>query len=70
MGTNEHYFIEETDGGFAVIVKGAERAGAVLPTQEEAIAKVKELNPNDRPDVERVRNRETGSRDKWRSAKE
>jgi hypothetical protein len=68
MPTDEHYFIEQTDDGrFAVRAKGSTRASAVLATQEEAIARVKELNPNDHPDVERVRNVEAGGRDKWRS---
>jgi hypothetical protein len=36
MPTDEHYFIEQTDGGrFAVRVKGSARASAVLDTQEE-----------------------------------
>jgi hypothetical protein len=68
MSTDKHYFIEETDEGFAVRARGAERASAVLPTQKEAIARAKELNPNDHPDVERVLNTSGGGRDKWRPA--
>ena len=30
--------------------------------------RIKELNPDDRPDVERVRNTNVGGRDKWRSS--
>jgi hypothetical protein len=68
MPTDEHYFIEQTDdGGFAVRAKGSERASALFETQQEAIAHAKKLNPDDRPDVERVRNTETGGRDQWRS---
>jgi uncharacterized protein YdaT len=67
MPRDEHYFIEPTHGRFAVRAKGSIRASAVLDTQDEAIARVKELNPNDHPDVERVRNVETDGRDNWRS---
>jgi uncharacterized protein YdaT len=70
MSTDEHYFIEQTeDGRFAVRAKGSARASAILNTQEEAIARVKELNPTDHADVERVRNVESGGRDKWRADK-
>jgi Uncharacterized protein conserved in bacteria (DUF2188) len=69
MPTDEHYFIEQTnDGRFAVRAKGSERS-AILDTQEEAIARAKESNPNDHPDEERVRNVESGGRDKWRADK-
>jgi uncharacterized protein YdaT len=69
MSTGKHYFIEQTgDGRYAVRAHGAERASEVLDTQRDAIDRVHELNPYDRPDVERVRNTEAGGRDKWRSA--
>jgi uncharacterized protein YdaT len=68
--TDEHYFVEQTgDGRFAVRARGSERASSVFDTQEQAIARVKELNPNDHPDVERVRNVSSGGRDQWRSDK-
>ena len=70
MSTGKHYFIEQTDDGrYAVSAKGAQRATGILDTQRAAIELVGELNPNDRPDVERVRNTEAGGRDKWRPAK-
>jgi hypothetical protein len=70
MPTDEHYFIEQTDDGrFAVRAKGSEHASALFDTQEKAIAHAKKLNPNDHPDVERVRNTESGGRDKWRADK-
>jgi Uncharacterized protein conserved in bacteria (DUF2188) len=70
MPTDEHHFYEQTnDGRFAVRAKGSERASAILDTQEEAIARAKESNPNDHPDEERVRNVESGGRDKWRADK-
>ena len=68
MATDNHYFVEETEGGYAVRAKGSDRASAVLPTQAEAIARAKELTPNDHPDVSRVRHTEAGGPDKWRKA--
>ena len=69
MATGNHYFIEENaDGQFAVRAKDSERASALFSTQKEAEDHVRQLNPDDRPDVERIRNRETGVHDKWRSA--
>ena len=68
MSTGKHYFVEQTDDGrYAVRAKGSNRASDVLNTQREAIDRVHELNPNDHPDVERVRHTATGSPDKWRS---
>jgi hypothetical protein len=55
-------------GRFAERAKGSERA-PLFETQEEAIAHAKKLNPNDHPDLERVRNTESGGRDKWRAVK-
>jgi hypothetical protein len=68
MATDNHYFIEQTEDGYAVRAKGSDRASAILPTQAEAIARAEELNPNDHPDVSRVRNTEGGGPDKWRKA--
>ena len=48
----------------AIASKSHERG--VLPTQAEAIERARELNPNVAPLVERVRNTDEGSRDKWR----
>jgi hypothetical protein len=68
MATDEHYFIEENkDGKFAVRAKGSQRASRLCDTQEEAEELVKKFNPNDKPDVERVRNTKSGGRDQWRS---
>ena len=69
MATNEHYYIEQTDDGrYAVRGKGSDRASGVFNTQKEAIDRAREPNPNDHPDVERVRDTEVGGRDKWRPA--
>ena len=70
MSTRKHYFVEETEGHrYAVRARGSDRASAVLDTQHKAIKRAVELNPNDHPDVERVRNTQLGSRHKWRSSK-
>jgi len=67
--TPKHYFIEQTDDRrYAVRSKGSSRAAGVYDTQHEAIERAKELNPQDHPDVERVRNTKAGGRDKWRPA--
>jgi uncharacterized protein YdaT len=65
----KHYFLEQTDDGrYAVRAKGSKHASGVCDTQREAIDRANELNPEDHPDVERVRNTEVGGRDKWRRA--
>jgi uncharacterized protein YdaT len=69
MSTDKHYFIEKTDNGdFATRAKGSDRASAIADTQKEAIERAKQFNPNDHPDVSRVRNTENGGPDKWRKA--
>ncbi|HEV2578828.1 MAG TPA: DUF2188 domain-containing protein [Acidobacteriaceae bacterium] len=68
MSTGKHYFIEQNDDGkYAVRAKDSDRASALFATQAEAIRHVKSLNPDDHPDVERVRQRGNGP-DKWRPA--
>ena len=69
MSTRKHYFIEETGEGFAVRARGSERASAILPTQREAIAKAKQFNPDDHPDVERVEKTKKGGPGQWRGAR-
>ena len=65
----DQLFIEKRpQGDFAVRKADAARASAVLPTQGAAIERAKELNPNGRPLVERVRNTAVGGPDKWRKA--
>jgi len=68
--SKKHYFIEQTDDHrYAIRGKGSKRASEVADTQREAIGRVRELNPDDHPDVERVRDTKVGGRDKWRSTK-
>jgi uncharacterized protein YdaT len=67
--SDEQLFVERRpEGDYAVRRANAQRASDVLPTQKEAIQRAKELNPGKAPLVERVRDTDRGSRDKWRKA--
>ena len=68
MSKDQLYVERREQGDYAVRKGNAQRASAVLPTQAEAIERAKQLNPNGRPVVERVRNTTAGGRDKWRRA--
>jgi hypothetical protein len=60
-------FVERRDDGqYRVLKPNAQRASAVAPTQAEAVARAKELNPTAAVHIERVRNVGPG-RDKWRT---
>ncbi|MGV8933280.1 MAG: DUF2188 domain-containing protein [Gallionellaceae bacterium] len=66
---SKQLFVEKRpEGDFAVRKANSERASDVLPTQAEAIARAKELNPGASPLVERVRNTDGGKPDQWRKA--
>jgi hypothetical protein len=68
MTTGKHYIVEPTgDGEFKGTAKGAKRASVVAPTQKKVIAAVKAFNPDDHPDVARVRKVETGKPDQFRA---
>ena len=63
----DQLFVEQRpEGDYAVRRGNSERASAVLPTQEEAIERARELNPGKAPLVERVRHTDHGRPDKWR----
>jgi len=63
----DQFFIERTDSGdYAVRRGGAQRASAIEDTQAEAIARARQIDPSAPIHVERVRNTDKGSRDKWR----
>jgi hypothetical protein len=65
--SKDRLFVEQRpQGDFAVRRPNSERASAVLPTQAEAIARARQLNPETPPLVERVRNTNVGGRDQWR----
>lgn len=60
-------FIERSsEGRYTVRRYGTDRASIVVSTQREAIERARELNPNSQVLVERVRDKSTGNRDKWR----
>jgi uncharacterized protein YdaT len=65
MGAGKEYYVEPVDDGYSVKAAGAKRASAILPTQKEAIEKAKELNPDLKPHVARVRNTAVGHPDQF-----
>lgn len=65
--TNKEYYIEPTDDGrYSVKAGGAERASAIRDTQAEAIKRAKELNPDNKPHIARVRHTSEGHPDQFR----
>ncbi len=69
MANKDQLYVERRpQGDYAVRKPNSERASAVLPTQAEAIERARELNPDGRPLVERVRETVRGGRDQWRKA--
>jgi hypothetical protein len=62
----DQLFVERREqGDYGVRRANSERASAVLPTQAEAIARAREINPETPPLVERVRHTNAGNPDKW-----
>lgn len=60
-------FVERrSEGDYAIRKPGSERASDTRETQHKAIERARELNPNGRVLVERVRDTSVGGRDKWR----
>jgi hypothetical protein len=65
--SKDRLFVERrAQGDYAVRRPNAQRASDVLPTQAEAIARARELNPTIDPLVERVRYTNHGKPDQWR----
>jgi len=65
--SDDEFFIEQRpEGDYAVRKPKSDRASAVEPTQAEAIARARQMNPNATIHVERVRHTDGGSPDKWR----
>lgn len=58
---------EQSD--YAVRRENAQRASAVLPTQKAAIERARELEPNKKPNVARVRNTSAGGPDQFRKTR-
>jgi uncharacterized protein YdaT len=65
---SDKFFIEkrEGEGDYAIRRPESDRASDVCDTQKEAIERAKEIDPSATIEVERVRNTDRGSRDKWR----
>ncbi len=64
---SNNLFVERRpQGDYAVRKPDAERASAVLPTQADAIARARQLNPDAAVHVERVRTTTKGGPDQWR----
>jgi CheY-like chemotaxis protein len=57
-------FIEQmSDGRFAVRAEGSEHSSDIFETEADAIAHLRMMNPDDYPDMRKIRNVDTGSRD-------
>lgn len=66
MSKKEIYVERRPEGDYAVRRPDSDRASAVTPTQSEAIDRARQIAPNAAVHVERVRDTDRGSRDKWR----
>ena len=66
--SSKKFFIEkrQDENDFAIRKPGSKRASDIRPTQEEAIERAKQLNPDATILVERVRHTDVGNPDKWR----
>ena len=64
---NGQWYIEQTDGGqYSAKKGGAKRASVIEDTQAKAIERAKEIDKKASVHIERVRDTNRGSRDKWR----
>lgn len=66
MSQKELFVERRPEGDYAVRRPDSDRASAVKSTQSRAIDAARELEPGAAIHVERVRNTNRGSRDKWR----
>jgi hypothetical protein len=66
MGRKNVYIEQRDDGKFAVLRPNAQRASAVRDTQGAAIDAAKQMFPDVKPDIERVRHTKSGQPDQWR----
>lgn len=61
MSTGKEYIVQERPNGeWAVIAVGGERASAIEKTEAKGIATAKELNPENKPHIRRVRGEKHG----------
>jgi hypothetical protein len=68
MAKDALYIERRKEGDYAVRRPGSERASDILPTQDRAIKRAREIDPDAAVHVERVRDTKVGGRDKWRKA--
>lgn len=66
MADKRIYVERRPEGDYAVPKPNSRRASAVAPTQADAIQRAKQIDPDAKPHVERVRNTSAGHPDKWR----
>jgi hypothetical protein len=66
MSSKQIFVERRPQGDYAVRKPNSKRASAVAPTQAEAIALARQMNPGAAPLVERVRFTTGGKPDKWR----
>ncbi len=66
MPKKELYVEHREDGDYAIRRPGSDRASDVRDTQSDAIDRARDIEPDAAIQVERVRNTNRGSRDKWR----
>lgn len=66
MAKKEIFVERRSQGDYAIRRPGSERASDVKPTQSKAIERAGKIAPDSAILVERVRNTDVGSRDKWR----
>ncbi|HEY6385582.1 MAG TPA: DUF2188 domain-containing protein [Candidatus Acidoferrum sp.] len=66
MPKKELYVERREEGDYAIRRPDSDRASDVRDTQAEAIERAREIMPSAAIHVERVRNTNRGSRDKWR----
>jgi len=62
----ELYVERREEGDYAIRRPDSERASDVQDTRAEAIDRARDIDPDAAIHVERVRNTNRGSRDKWR----
>jgi hypothetical protein len=61
MSTGKEYIVEERETGeWAVIALGGKRASAIETTEAKGITKARELNPENKPHIRRVRGEKHG----------
>lgn len=63
------YVEPRKQGDYAVRREGSQRASDVLPTQKAAIERARQLEPDKRPNVARVRNTSVGGPDQFRKTR-